>query len=86
MSRYALYFDPHAKREWDSLDGNIKILFKKALAKRLNKPHVLSAQLSGDLRSCYKIKLRSSGYRLVPQVDDSKTHCISHRSWRQERQ
>nr|WP_301273190.1 hypothetical protein [Acetobacter oryzoeni] len=61
-------------------------MFKKALAKRLDKPHVLSAELSGDLRSCYKIRLRPSGYRLVHQMDDGKTHCISHRSWPQGRQ
>ncbi|ARW12099.1 MULTISPECIES: type II toxin-antitoxin system RelE family toxin [Acetobacter] len=72
MSRYALHFDPRAKREWDSLDGSIKILLKKALAKRLDEPHVSSAELSGDLRNCYKIKLRSSGYRLVYQMDDGK--------------
>lgn len=72
MTRYALHFDPRAKREWDSLDGSVKIQFKKALAKRLEDPHVVSAELTGDLKSCYKIKLRASGYRLVYQVHDGK--------------
>lgn len=45
MTRYALHFDPRAKREWDSLDGSVKIQFKKALAKRLEDPHVVSAEL-----------------------------------------
>nr|WP_239427572.1 type II toxin-antitoxin system RelE/ParE family toxin [Acetobacter ascendens] len=58
-----MYFAPRAKREWGSLDGSIK---------RLDEPHVSSAEISRDLRDCYKIKLRSSGYRLVYQVDDGK--------------
>lgn len=28
------------------------------------------AELHGDLRDCYKIKLRKQGYRLVYQVED----------------
>ena len=28
------------------------------------------AQLHGDLRDCYKIKLRKQGYRLVYSVED----------------
>ena len=56
MTRYALHFDPRAKREWDALDGSIKTQFKKVLARRLEEPHVLSARLTADLRDCYKIK------------------------------
>ncbi|GBR20455.1 MULTISPECIES: type II toxin-antitoxin system RelE family toxin [Asaia] len=72
MTRYALHFDPRAKREWDALDGSIKTQFKKVLARRLEHPHVLSARLTADLRDCYKIKLRDAGYRLVYRVDDGK--------------
>ncbi|GBR60389.1 translation repressor RelE/RelB/StbE [Acetobacter senegalensis DSM 18889] len=68
MTRYALHFDPRAKREWDSLDGSVKIQFKKSLAKRLEDPHVVSAEMTGDLSSCYKTKLRASGYRLALQL------------------
>jgi mRNA interferase RelE/StbE len=32
--------------------------------------HVPGAELHGDLRGCYKIKLRKQGYRLVYQVED----------------
>jgi len=72
VTRYALHFDPRAKREWDALDGRIKAQFKKVLARRLEDPHVLSARLTADLRDCYKIKLRDAGYRLVYRVDDGK--------------
>ena len=43
--------------------------FTRKLAERLNAPHVPSARLSG-MRDCYKIKLRSLGYRLVYQVEN----------------
>jgi len=72
VTRYALHFDPRAKREWDALDGSIKARFKKVLARRLEEPHVLSARLTADLQDCYKIKLRDAGYRLVYRVDDGK--------------
>ncbi|WP_336947549.1 MULTISPECIES: type II toxin-antitoxin system RelE/ParE family toxin [unclassified Asaia] len=72
MTRYALHFDPRAKREWDALGGSIKAQFKKVLARCLEEPHVLSARLTAELRDCYKIKLRDAGYRLVYRVDDGK--------------
>ena len=43
----------------------------KKLIERLEEPRVESARLSG-LRDCYKIKLRSAGYRLVYQVRDAE--------------
>lgn len=66
---YRLLFKVEARREWDKLDAAIKSQFKKKLAERLEHPRVESARLSG-LRDCYKIKLRSAGYRLVYQVRD----------------
>lgn len=69
---YELYFHPDALKEWKKLSGDTKTQFKKALAKRLKKPHVPSAKLHGKLKDCYKIKLRSIGYRLVYKVDDNK--------------
>ena len=45
-------------------------MLRKALKKRLQQPHTPGAQLRGDLRNCYKIKLRKQGYRLVYSVED----------------
>lgn len=44
---------------------------KKTLQRRLHNPHIISAQLKGHLKDCYKIKLRNDGYRLVYQVNDN---------------
>lgn len=68
---YRLLFRTEAKKEWDKLDGAIRSQFKKKLIERLEEPRVESARLSG-LRDCYKIKLRSAGYRLVYQVRDEE--------------
>ena len=54
------------------MDGSIRTLFKKQLAKRLQSPHVPSAKLHGDLQNTYKIKLRDAGYRLVYEVIDQR--------------
>ena len=69
-SRYRLKFLPEAIEEWNALDGSVKEVLRKALKKRLEQPHPPGAQLHGDLRNCYKIKLRKQGYRLVYSVED----------------
>ena len=66
---YRLQFVPQAKAEWDALDGSIRTQFAKVLLRRLDTPRVPAAALSG-MPDCYKIKLRSSGFRLVYQVRD----------------
>ena len=67
---YRLKFVPDALKEWQALDGSIKGPLRKALKKRLEQPHMPGAELHGDLRGCYKIKLRKQGYRLVYLVED----------------
>ncbi|MGG1947451.1 type II toxin-antitoxin system RelE/ParE family toxin [Trinickia sp. NRRL B-1857] len=66
---FALDFVEEALKEWKKLDGGAKAQFLKKLEERLETPRVASAALRG-MRDCYKIKLRSKGYRLVYQVKD----------------
>jgi len=68
---YSLRFKEEAKREWDGLGATVREQFKKALAKRLDEPHVPTARLSGS-QTRYKIKLRSAGFRLVYEVRDAE--------------
>lgn len=68
---YSLEFDPRAYKEWQKLDNGIKEQFKKKLIKVLENPKVAANKLSGFVE-CYKVKLRSSGFRLVYQVQDQK--------------
>lgn len=70
--RYALEFHEDALKEWKRLDGSVREPLKKALAKRLENPHVQAARLHGKLASCYKIKLAQVGYRLVYAVEDNR--------------
>ena len=66
---YKLRFHELALAEWRKLDGSVRGPLKKKLTERLENPRVPSAALSG-MADCYKIKLRSLGYRLVYRVDD----------------
>jgi len=68
---YKLVFKQDAQKEWQKLDDTIRSQFKKKLIERLENPHVESARLNG-MKDCYKIKLRSAGYRLVYQVRDAE--------------
>lgn len=71
---YKLKFLPVALKEWKKLGETIKEQLKKKLEERLENPRVPAAQLNG-LKDYYKIKLRTSGYRLVYKVCD-KEICV----------
>ena len=68
---YELEFEEEAKKEWDKLDNTVRTQFKKKLTSILEEPHIPASALY-SMPQCYKIKLRSIGYRLVYQVDDNK--------------
>ena len=68
---YQLDFDERALREWRKLGATIREQLKKKLAEVLQSPRIEANRLHG-MPDCYKIKLRSSGYRLVYQVIDEK--------------
>ena len=73
---YQLKFDRDALKEWKKLDGSIKEEFKKALSRRLKYPVVESARLHGNLSNCFKIKSKSSGYRLIYTVVEAEVVVI----------
>jgi len=68
---YKLKFLPSAFKEWKKLAPPIQKQFKKKLKERLSNPGNPASQLRG-FKDVYKIKLRSVGYRLVYEVDDSE--------------
>jgi mRNA interferase RelE/StbE len=76
VQSYQLKFDHDALKEWKKLDGSIKEEFKKALVRRLKSPIVESARLHGNLSNCFKIKSKSSGYRLIYTVDGTEVVVI----------
>lgn len=68
---YLLDFDERALKEWHKLGATVRDQLKKKLAEVLKSPRIEANKLRG-MPDCYKIKLRSSGYRLVYQVIDEK--------------
>ena len=66
---FKLRFHALALAEWKRLDESVRKPLKKKLAERLENPRVPSAALS-VLKECYKIKLKSAGYRIVYRVDE----------------
>jgi mRNA interferase RelE/StbE len=68
---YRLLFTPISNKEWNKLNSTIKQQFKKKLKQRLSNPRVIKDKLSG-YSNIYKIKLRSSGFRLAYEVKDEQ--------------
>ena len=65
---YKLKFLPSALKEWNKIGSTIREQLKKKLKERLEQPEVPADRLHG-FQNHYKIKLRSSGYRLVYEVE-----------------
>ncbi len=55
----------------EKLGAPVRTQLKKKLAERLECPRVEADRLR-QVQDCYKIKLRSSGYRLVYEVRDQQ--------------
>lgn len=70
-TKYTLEFNAHALKEWGKLGNTIQLQFAKKLKERLENPRIEADKLR-DMPNCYKIKLRSIGYRLVYEVIDSR--------------
>lgn len=68
---YSIEIAPSARREWKKLDHDIKIQLVKKLEKILDNPRIAALRLS-SMSDCYKIKLRSKGYRLIYQIFDDR--------------
>ena len=81
---YKLKFIPSALKEWNKVGPVIREQLKKKLAKRLAEPEVPADRLHG-FSNHYKIKLRSSGYRLVYEVEKESVSVIVITVGRRER-
>lgn len=66
---YALRFNAASWREWKKLTPDLRRQIDKKLEERLLAPKVQADALS-HMPNCYKIKLRSAGYRLIYRVVD----------------
>ena len=71
MPTYKLEFLASAAKDWRKLDSSVQSQFEKKLREHLAHPHVVASRLR-ELRNCYKIKLRKSGFRLIYRVDDDR--------------
>ena len=66
---YKIKFTPISNKEWKKITSAVRIQFKKKLEKIVDNPRIQKNKLSG-YNNIYKIKLRSSGFRLVYEVKE----------------
>ncbi|MFZ6046191.1 type II toxin-antitoxin system RelE/ParE family toxin [Pseudomonas sp. CR3202] len=81
---YELEFLPSALKEWRKLGDTVREQFKKKLKERLQRPRVQGDALHG-MPDCFKIKLRTAGYRLVYRVEDQRITVVVIGVGRRER-
>lgn len=68
---YKIKFTPISNKEWKKLDSSVRLQFKNKLEKIINNPKIPKNKLSG-YENIYKIKLRSSGFRLAYEVKNEQ--------------
>ena len=68
---YKLKYTKKSKKDWDKLSLTIKAQFKKKLKERIINPEVVKDKLRG-YKNIYKIKLKSSGFRLAYEVNEEE--------------
>ena len=68
---YSIEILPSARGEWKKLDPDIKRQAVRKLEQLLENPRVPAARLS-EMPDCYRIKLRSKGYRIIYRVLDDR--------------
>jgi len=72
---YKLEFLPTALKEWEKLGHTVREQIKRKLRERLEAPRVQADALR-DMPGHFKIKLRTSGYRLVYRVEEERVVVI----------
>lgn len=73
---YAIKVHEDFAKELAKLDNAIKQQLRKKLDKVVINPHIPKNRLSGELSSCYKVKLKKAGVRLVYQVNDDEIYIL----------
>lgn len=73
---YAVKVHEDFPKELAKLDNAIKQQLRKKLDKVVLNPHIPKNRLHGELSSCYKIKLRQAGIRLIYQVNDDEIYIL----------
>ena len=84
---YEIVFFDEALEAWEKLDNSVRMQFKKKLAKLIDAPYVKNSELVNELKGSYKIKINSTGHRLVYQVDEAQQQlqiiAVGHRNGKQ---
>lgn len=82
---FSVEWDPKALKELRALDASLRLQLLRKLQERQGNPRVPADALHG-LRDCYKIKLRTAGYRLVYRVEDQRIVILVLAIGKRERQ
>ncbi len=68
---YKVVFRPRAQKRFEKLDYAIRQQLARKLVERAQMPRIQADALR-RMKDCYKIKLRSSGVRLIYRVSDEE--------------
>ena len=75
MIVYERVFTRGAQSEYAALDGSVRNMVDKGLARLRVRPDEIGKQLSGPLASCRELKFRADGLRVIYRIRNGQV-CI----------
>ena len=76
MSGYELVFSRGARKEYEALDGSVRSMLNKGLARLRVRPAEIGKALSGALAGCRELKFRADGLRVIYRIRDGQVQIV----------
>ena len=77
MSGYELVFSRGARKEYEALDGSVRSMLNKGLARLRVRPAEIGKALSGALAGCRELKFRADGLRVIYRIRDGQVDILA---------
>lgn len=77
VERFKVGFISHAaKKEYDSLDGSVRVMVNKGIACLALRADEIGKPLSGTLAGCKELKFRADGIRLIYRIRNNSIEIV----------
>lgn len=76
------FYDKTAEKEYLSLDGSVRAMVDKGIARLALRADEIGKPLSGLLAGCRELKFRTDGIRVIYRIrDGARRSSSNHRNW-----
>lgn len=70
------FINKEAQKEYQHLDGSVRAMCTKGLARLALRADEIGKPLSGSLQGCRELKFRANGLRIIYRIEGSKVEIV----------